>query len=621
MIFDPNPGEFASPAARELMRALHGATDQRTADQRNEGRSTMETKTTDPGDYQMLPVAALVESPTNPRQRYGDMTSLVESVRAHGVITPLLVRPIPASFNGNRGPKFVAHKGAEYVTRYEIVAGHRRLRAAKQAGLEEVPVIVKALDQRQTLELQIIENLQREDVHPIEEAAGYQRLLDEDHGYAVEELAKRVGKSVSYVYQRLKLGSLIPAATKAFLEDQITASHAILIARENAENQKGALQYATGPHPPSVRAFEDWIQREFYRHDLAGAPWKKDEAALLARAGACTSCPKRTGANPELYPELKQGKDICQDAACFAAKGQALVKQILAAEPEAVPVRVGYASGSDAKLRRAFPKLRVVEPRLQARKNDPGAKPGIVVEAGGYAKLGVGQRLWFVSKQAQAAQRSATTPAAKEAKRKARQAQERAAAKRQADEHARAAVVRAIVAKAPAFPGERELRLVAKQLWDGRYDDALAKRYGVEARPENPGALDKLMRARIDAWGSESLTPFVVELLAADAAEPGWYGEQNPLAALARAYKVDAKQVEKAAAAEYTRLQKAAAKPKPPAKAKAKRAGQPLTAGAVVHKLHTGAALTAAELRQLQTQGSAPARKATARRKAKAAGA
>lgn len=152
----------------------------------------------------------LVPSPFQPRRLFTEeaLTDLVESIREKGVLQPLLVRETHA-----------------LNARYEIIAGERRYRASKLAGLSEVPVIVKEFDDQATLEVALIENLQREDLSPLEEAEGYKRLLQE-FDYTQEALAKVVGKSRSYVANMMRLLDL-PVTIKNLVENkQLTTGHA-----------------------------------------------------------------------------------------------------------------------------------------------------------------------------------------------------------------------------------------------------------------------------------------------------------------------------------------------------------------------------------------------------------
>jgi ParB/RepB/Spo0J family partition protein len=179
--------------------------------------------------FQPVPLTALRESPTNPRKHFKAIEELTASIQSKGLLTPLLVRPLPAS--SWRTPT---------APLYEIVAGHRRYRAAKAAGVAEVPVLVRELTDAEVIEIQVIENNQREDVHPLEEAEGYRQLM-ETAKYDVARIAERVGRSVKYVYDRVKLLALTKAAQQLFLDGTITAGHAILLARLKPADQARAI--------------------------------------------------------------------------------------------------------------------------------------------------------------------------------------------------------------------------------------------------------------------------------------------------------------------------------------------------------------------------------------------
>lgn len=259
-------------------------------------------------EFRTVPIGDLRESKQNPRHHFDKqgLEDLASSIKAHGVLTPILVRP-------NNG-------------HFEIAAGHRRYRAAKAAGLAEIPATVRDLSDTELLEVLVIENLQREDVHPLEEAEGYRALI-EKAGYDAEAIAAKVGKSASYVYQRLKLAELIPPAKKAFFDDAVTAGHAILLARLQPSDQAEALKIATDENryrgTMSVRELSGWIAENIHL-DLHSAPWKKDDATLLPAAGACTTCPKRTGFNELLFDDIAK-KDTCTDRNCFQKKEEAFV--------------------------------------------------------------------------------------------------------------------------------------------------------------------------------------------------------------------------------------------------------------------------------------------------------
>jgi ParB family chromosome partitioning protein len=163
-----------------------------------------------PHPTETVPIEFLRPSPFQPRRNFDEeeIEALARSLREKGVLQPLLVRPAPAGAPG-----------------YEIVAGERRWRAAQRAGLHELPVIVRELDDRAVLELALVENLQRADLGPLEEARAYRRLMDE-FGHDQEAIGELVGKSRSHVANTLRLLAL-PEPVAALLEaGRITAGHA-----------------------------------------------------------------------------------------------------------------------------------------------------------------------------------------------------------------------------------------------------------------------------------------------------------------------------------------------------------------------------------------------------------
>lgn len=274
--------------------------------------------------FENVPVDYVFPSTTNPRKHFAErgMADLTESIRTKGIIQPIVVR----FKDGAKG--------------HEIVAGERRWRAAKAAGLATVPVIIKELTDDQALEIQVIENLQREDVHPLEEAQGYMELLKR-RGYDVPAIAIKVGKDESYIYKRLKFADLIEPAREAFLKDEINASHALILARLPEDAQKDGLKEIFQvvqewdedrkkqiklPVVISPSQLQAWVQTEVYR-DLSKVHFSKSDETLLPKAGGCTYCTKRTGAQMELIEGSQKG-DFCLDDACFHQKQNAHLVQI-----------------------------------------------------------------------------------------------------------------------------------------------------------------------------------------------------------------------------------------------------------------------------------------------------
>ena len=155
-----------------------------------------------------LKISEIEPNRSQPRKDFDEesLSELADSISNHGLLQPLLVRPL--TLGG-----------------YEIVAGERRYRAARMAGLTEVPVIIRELSEAETMELALIENLQREDLTPLEEALGYEVLMNE-HGFTQEEVAKSVGKSRPAVANALRLLKLPESISEYLREDKISAGHA-----------------------------------------------------------------------------------------------------------------------------------------------------------------------------------------------------------------------------------------------------------------------------------------------------------------------------------------------------------------------------------------------------------
>jgi ParB/RepB/Spo0J family partition protein len=289
-----------------------------------------------------LPVAAIVPSPSNPRKRFDEtyLAELAESIKAHGLIQPITVRPLSldALFAFNKR----AHPDDERPV-YEIVVGECRWRAAKLAGLTEIPGFWRELDDKQVLEIQVIENLQRRDVHPIEEAEGYQQLMQR-HGYSADEIAAKIGKSRGYVYGRLKLTALCQEGRDAFFSGQLDASTALLVARiPGTALQKRAVKEVTNSYdgqPLTYRNAKNHIQYHF-TISLKQATFPLDDAALVPTAGSCADCPKRSGNAPEICTDLKD-EDVCTDTACFEDKKLTRRQQLIAnAEKKGIAVFTG----------------------------------------------------------------------------------------------------------------------------------------------------------------------------------------------------------------------------------------------------------------------------------------
>ena len=171
-----------------------------------------------------LPISQIENFAGQPRKHFDEesLAELAESIREHGIIQPLTVRKLSSGY-------------------YQIIAGERRWRAAKLAGLREIPVVVIEADDRKAMELAMIENLQREDLNPMEEAEGYQALI-EQYNMTQEHAASRVGKSRSAVANALRLLNLTPAVRKLVEENRLSAGHARALLPLDARSQEKAAQ-------------------------------------------------------------------------------------------------------------------------------------------------------------------------------------------------------------------------------------------------------------------------------------------------------------------------------------------------------------------------------------------
>ena len=288
----------------------------------------------DSSAFQFLAIDQIHESTTNPRKTFDEakLWELAESIKHNGMIQPITVRP------NNQG--------------FEIVAGARRYRAAQLAELFSVPARIVEIDDAQALEWQLVENSQRVDVHPYEEAQGFQRLLDIP-GYDVAALVEKSGKSASHIYARLSLLQLIPTVAEAFTQERISASHANLIARLPQESQAEAFEQCwrkdwqdKEPHLLPAKHLAAWIQANLYL-SLADAPFDREDPTLNPAAGACVTCPRRSGHNTSLFCDV-QG-DQCLDGNCYKSKVERFLDREIAAHPGIVQIENGWRNPKEQR--------------------------------------------------------------------------------------------------------------------------------------------------------------------------------------------------------------------------------------------------------------------------------
>ena len=282
-----------------------------------------------------VPPLQAINSPTNPRRRRGldvdSLRALADSILAHGLGNPILVRPLPAS-------RLEETAGMDPRPAYEVIAGERRWRAAQLADLPTMPMVVRHMDDQAVLEMQLVENIEREDLDPMEEAEGFQ-LLREKLGYTVEQIADKMGKGrgPSYVRKRMKLLDLTPESREAMYDGTLSLSTGIVVAKYPPERQAKAVQIikameTKGADGKPVPAPFRTVVLELYRKlntIIKIAAFDTADPGLVLTAGPCSTCRKRTRADEDLFAEATDaGEDSCLDTACWESKTAAHVQRI-----------------------------------------------------------------------------------------------------------------------------------------------------------------------------------------------------------------------------------------------------------------------------------------------------
>lgn len=256
------------------------------------------------GGAALMVAIALIDEMENVRAGYSkeSIAELAESIVQQGVLNPLIVR----------------RKGE----RFELIAGYRRIRASKQAGLREIPVTIKDVDDVGAAEIQLVENLQREDLTPLDEAAGFERLVVEMKR-TPKDVAAEIGKDEAYVQRRRRLLKLPDVAKKALAAGKVSLAHAMTLLKieDDALRAKAAETVIKGYRgeggPLSLSQADDLVRRE-YLLKLTTVPFDVADAKLVPEAGACGPCPFRSGNVADLFGG-KEG-NLCTKPSCFNLK-------------------------------------------------------------------------------------------------------------------------------------------------------------------------------------------------------------------------------------------------------------------------------------------------------------
>lgn len=234
---------------------------------------------------QTLPLSKLAEAPRNVRKSFGDLSEMAKSIEAQGIIEPIVVRRL------NSGT-------------FEIVAGHRRARAAKMAGLKEVDVIVRNLDEEQALTLMLVENTERESLHVLELAEGYRRLMD-DFKLTGEQAAERIGLKKATFYNVVSLLQLTEPVRQALEQGKVSASVAYQLVRVRGERLQAqalndVLKLSKGGKQPAIRAVERLVRSRYLQEAKAGQTKQQREvkehgAEVALRRRVMKLLPERLG--------------------------------------------------------------------------------------------------------------------------------------------------------------------------------------------------------------------------------------------------------------------------------------------------------------------------------------
>lgn len=283
-------------------------------------------------------------SKTNPRKHFDEnyITELSDSIRAKGILQPLLARPdwcigkTDEEISEVGSGKSESGNGNGAVEFFEIVAGECRYRGASRANLAEAPAIIRLLSDKETLEIQLIENLQRSDLTAVEEAEAYRRLIDE-MGYTAELIHEKTGKALNTIYGKLKMLRAPKFLLDALEKGIIGERHCELVGRipvpEMRERAgREILKPAFQEDPLNYRKAAAHVSDNYMR-PLSGAQFDPAAAGLVSiiqdeetgeriGGGACTDCPMKTGNRPELFGDLKR-TDICTNPKCFNRKSDA----------------------------------------------------------------------------------------------------------------------------------------------------------------------------------------------------------------------------------------------------------------------------------------------------------
>jgi ParB/RepB/Spo0J family partition protein len=329
-------------------------------------------------------------SPTNPRKGYDvkALEELAKSIKEHGVLQPILVREIADGFDA---------KGKQ---QFSIVYGERRYKASILAGLKTIPAEVRNIDDNQAFEIQILENLQREDINPLDEARAFQSLMKKE---SLDWLASKINKSKKYVLDRVKLLDLCEEAMSALEMGVLPLGHAVLLSKIDIEKQEKVIKSSSlfagqsmTEGTSKMYCAKTLSQLKSYITDtmlsFTKVNFDLDDLELLPKAGSCQACPKRTINQNLLFGDITDN-DMCTDSFCFNAK----IKRHTENQIEIAKQAFGDVQLAETDMYSNLITLQDTKQRVQynREKNDTYTIPVVITKTSNYEMDKMGKTVWI----------------------------------------------------------------------------------------------------------------------------------------------------------------------------------------------------------------------------------
>jgi ParB family chromosome partitioning protein len=531
-----------------------------------------------------IPLDQIIPSKNNPRKNIDEdsLTELAASINKDGVLSPILLRPLEG--------------------KNEIVCGERRFRACLLLERSTIPAFIRDLTDEQAEEAQIVENLQRADLDPLEEAEAFRRLMGEG---TPADVAAKLGKEEAYVAKRLKLLQMIPDARKALQSGKIQLGHALEISRLSPEDQKRTLKFCQGD--AQISTGDSWQEvkttitveslRKFIQGSLlvqlANANFDITDPTLNEEMGACTSCPHNTANQGALFGDIKAAR--CTLPECFFGKEATAIErtvEIVATETGSKKVfRLGIGSEHanrgmskkkvDGYYQEHSPAIALVEKGKECE----SATPAVVafVDLNVDTKVPIGKQLTVcVDEKCKVHHGSASKPGAKKPLKGLAKVEHKAEALaenlgQRVREEAFKQLADKLLAQAK-FGGKKEsfaalTVYVTAHLFNDRFRD-MGKALGLEKSEKKDEFRGADWEGAVTKYFEKNPSAFILAMVASEGMSND--EKDNPLYRMAAEYKVDVKKIEKAITSEdkaelKAMRERAEAKTKPRKEAKPKK--------------------------------------------------